>query len=256
MPDDDLNVVQEEFNRAALSFAARTKDRFDDLPAAEFARVTKNETVLEVGCGTGNFLRHFLGKAEPCIGLDITAGMLEVAHRDHPELSLVRGDARRLPFGPGSVDLVATAQALHHIWDPVPVLMEMRRVAGEGGRVLIVDQHSTENYEQTALMNQLEIIRDPSHAATRPPSAFRIIVRAAGLEVIDEHFWEGTNRLSQWMWPGEFPEERIDRVREFIEHHGPDTGMDWHKEGDDWIFTRRRLMLLTKPVFSQRFGVT
>lgn len=245
-PDDDLTTLTDEFNRAAEAFSQRTKDRFDEMPAPDFSGVQPHETVLEVACGTGNFLRHFLDRAAICIGLDITPGMLAMARKDHPELRLVQGNARKLPFPSGSIDLVTTAQAIHHMWDPIPVLMEMRRVAGASGRVLIVDQHATESYEQAALMNQLEVIRDPSHAVSRPPSAFRIMLASAGLKIVDENLWEGTNRLSQWMWPGEYPEERIAAVTEFITKHGHETGMDWRQEDDDWIFTRRRIMLLAK----------
>ncbi|MBE3076066.1 MAG: hypothetical protein IMZ75_14165 [Actinobacteria bacterium] len=73
------------------------------------------------------------------------------------------------------------------------------------------------------------------------------MVQAAGLEIADERLWEGRNTFSQWMWPGEFPEERIERVRDFVERHGADTWMDFRKEeADDWSFCRRRLMLLAK----------
>jgi ubiquinone/menaquinone biosynthesis C-methylase UbiE len=239
-------AIQEEFERAAAAFAERTKYRFDDLPATEFSRVQGHETVLDVGCGTGNFLRQFRGHAARLIGLDLTAGMLGVARAAHPDLELVQGNARRLPFASASVDLVTSAQALHHMWDPIPVVMEMRRVAGPGGRVMVVDQHTTESYEQASFMNQLEAIRDPSHAVSRPPSAFRIVIASSGLEIVDEHLWEGTNRLSQWMWPGEFPEERIEKVRDFIEKHGPETGMNWERDGDDWVFARRRMMILAE----------
>lgn len=246
MPEErhGTEILQEEFNRAAATFAQRTKGRFDEMSAPEFSRIQPHESILEVGSGTGNFLSLFSGRAARCIGLDITPGMLDVARKEHPEIELVQGDARRLPFLSGSVDVVASAQALHHIWDPIPVVMEMRRVAGQGGRVLIVDQHTTESYEQASSMNQLELIRDPSHAVSRPPSAFRVIVQSAGLEIVDEHLWEGKNRLSQWMWPGEFPDERIEQVRRFIAERGAETGMDWEPDGDDWIFTRRRMMLL------------
>lgn len=243
---DPIKTLQAEFNRAAQGFAERTKGRFDEMGAPDFARIQAHESVLEVGCGAGNFLQLFEDRAARCIGCDITPGMLAVARSQHPGLELIQGDARRLPFRSGSVDVVASAQALHHIWEPVPVLMEMRRVAGEHGRVLIVDQHATESYEQAAFMNQLEAIRDPSHAVSRPPSAFRVIVRSAGLEIEDEHLWEGTNRFSQWMWLGEFPEQRIADVRAFIEKFGPETGMNWERDGDDWIFTRRRIMLLAR----------
>lgn len=243
---DDRKVVKEEFERAASGFAQRTAGRFEAMDVARFARAKPHGSVLEIGAGTGNFLAAFREKASRRIALDLTPGMLREAGRRHEGLELVLGDGARLPFKAGSVDLVAAAQLLHHIWEPVPILMEMRRVAGKDGRVLVVDQHAGEHYEEQVFMNRLEVMRDPSHAVSRPPSAFRIMVQAAGLEVVEERLWEGEDRLSQWMWPGEFPEERIEAVRDFIERFGAETGMDWHKEEDDWVFTRRRIMILAQ----------
>jgi hypothetical protein len=114
------------------------------------------------------------------------------------------------------------------------------------GRMLLVDQVSTESYEQAAFMNEMEIIRDPSHAVSRPPSAMRIIVRAAGFDIEDETLWSGKNRFSKWMWPGEFPDERIAAVRDFVERFGHETGMEFKPDGDDFVFTRRRIMILAR----------
>jgi hypothetical protein len=123
----------------------------------------------------------------------------------------------------------------------------MRRITAPGGRVLVVDQAATEHFEEAVAMTELEILRDPSHAASRPPSAFRILFRAAGLEITDERVVEDRQWLSKWMWPGEFPEERIEAVRAFIERRGAETGMAFERDGDDWAFTRRRVMLLATP---------
>lgn len=242
-----LETLRDEFERASELFNQRTRGRFDDLGAVQFARVRAGETVVEVGAGAGNFLSLFRGVAGRLVGVDLVEGMLRKGRADAPDLIAVVADGNRLPFRDRSIELVASAQALHHIFRPVPVLQEMRRVAAPGGRVLLVDQVSTESFEESMVRNELEVLRDPSHAASRPPSAFRIMVRAAGLEILDERIVEGTQRLSSWMWPGEFPDERIDTVRAFIEERGGETGMEFRREGDDWAFTRRRMMILAAP---------
>ena len=242
MADHDA-TVRAEFDRAAAAFGERTKGRFDAMDPVAFARTVPGETVVEVGAGTGNFLALFADVAGPRIAVDLTPSMLKEARR-HEGLHLVAGDGRRLPLRSASIDLVASAQALHHVHDPVVVVKEMRRVARPGGRVLLVDQVATERYEEALMMSRLELARDPSHAMSRPPSAYRMMVRAAGLEILDERVTESEQRLSSWMWPGEFPEERIAAVGELIEKIGPETGMGFERDGDDWVFVRRRLMLL------------
>jgi ubiquinone/menaquinone biosynthesis C-methylase UbiE len=238
--------VQAEFGRAAAAYAERTEGRFDALDVAAFSRVASSETVLEVGAGTGNFLALFAEHSARRVALDLTHGMLAEAGRRDPNLTLVQADGARLPFPSRSVDLVASAQALHHIQQPLPVLMEMRRVSASTGRVLIVDQIATESYEQLAFMNELEALRDPSHASSRPASVMRMLMASAGLEIVDEQIHEERSRLSKWMWPAEFPPERIERVQRFIELFGHETGMDFERAGDDWTFTRRRMMILAR----------
>ena len=241
---DDRRAIQKEFERVADLFAERTKGRFDDLDAVTFSRVRPGSLVAEVGAGTGNFLTLFSNVTGRLLAIDLTPAMLEVARRKQEGIEVLAADGAKLPIASRSIDLVATAQALHHIHEPVPVISEMGRVAKEDGNVLIVDQVCTESYENAAIMNELEVIRDPTHAATRPASAFRIMVQKAGLEIVDERLWQGRARFSEWMWRGEFPQERIAATLGFIEKFGGATGMNWEREGDDWTYTRRRLMIL------------
>lgn len=246
MTRSDRRAVQDEFTRVASSFAERTRGRFDALGVTRFARVRPHDTVLEVGAGTGNFLGLFSGTARHLIALDLTHSMLIQARARLGDAGFVEGDGARLPLASRSVDLVTSAQTLHHIHEPVPVLEEMRRVVTPPGRVLLVDQVATESYEEMAFMNELEALRDPTHAASRPPSTMRMLVTAAGLRIVDEAFHEDRSTFSAWMWPEEFPEGRIERVRRFIERFGAETGMEFEREGGDWSFTRRRMMLLAQ----------
>ena len=239
-------VLRSEFERASATFAQRTRGRFDALNVVEFARLSGGETVLEVGAGTGNFLNLFQRAARRLAGVDLTPAMLYEARRQWPDMELIVADGARLPLESSSVELVATAQTLHHIWEPLPVLKEMRRVMAPEGKLLIVDQVATERFEEAVMMNKLETVRDPSHASSRPPSALRTLLRVAGLDIAAEKLVDEEGRLSQWMSPQEFPAARIQKVRDFIDEHGATTGMDFRRDGDDYVFTRLRFMALAR----------
>jgi ubiquinone/menaquinone biosynthesis C-methylase UbiE len=236
-------LVQDEFDRAAEGFAERTAHRFDNLGAVEFSRLEPGEMVVEVGAGSGNFLALF-ERAGRRVALDLTPAMLQVGRHRHPEIEAVCCDGARLPLADASVDLCCSAQALHHIRKPLPVVKEMRRVTRPTGRVLIVDQFAPESFEQATALYELEVLRDPSHAASRPASAFRTIVLAAGLSILDERITSQQTRFSEWMWPGEYPMERIEAVRSFIARRGHETGKGFERDGDDWVFASRRIFLL------------
>ena len=211
-----------------------------------FSRVEKGATVMEIGAGTGNFLHLFHEVAAKLIAVDVTEEMLAVARGQFPSMQLVMGDGALLPFRSRSVDLVSCAQMLHHVHQPLPLLKEMRRVCADDGAVLVIDQAAPESYEQTAFMNQLEAIRDPSHAASRSPSALRVLLQTAGLEVVEEKVTVVTQTMSRWMAPGEFPEERFAQVEDFIERFGDETGMRFRREDGEWAFDRARVMFLCR----------
>ena len=238
--------MREEFTRAAATFAERTKGRFDHMNVVEFSKVGAGATVLEVGAGTGNFLNLFSGEDRRLIAVDLTEEMLREAQLNFPDMDLVLADGKALPFASRSVDLVACAQMLHHVHDPLPLLKEMRRVATDDGSVLVVDQVAPESYEQTAFMNQLEAIRDPSHATSRSRSSMRVLLQSAGLEIVEESLATSTQTMSNWMGAGEFPEERFPAVEEFIEKFGVETGMNFRRENDEWAFDRHRMMFLCR----------
>jgi SAM-dependent methyltransferase len=239
-------VLRSEFERTSQTFDERTKGRFDDMGVVEFSGVGDQAKVLEVGVGTGNFLSLFAGRARELIGIDLTPAMILKARISFPDYGLVLADGAKLPLGTRSVDLSTTAQTLHHIWEPLPVLTEMRRVTVESGKVLIVDQVAPERFEQAIAMNELEMMRDPSHASSRPPSALRTLIRVAGLRIVDERIVELRHEFSNWMPSIEFPPERIEKVKSFIDKHGDATGMNFEKVGNDYTYDRRRMMILAE----------
>lgn len=239
---DHRKVLQAEFERAAKTFGERTKGRFDQMGVVDFSRPHEGDTVVEVGGGTGNFLALFEPIHGLLVAIDVTHGMLAEARASHPVIQAVVAEGERLPLADRSVDMVACAQMLHHVWEPAEILQEMRRVTRD--RVLVVDQVATEVSSEAKAMSELETIRDPSHAVSRPPSELRRLVEASGLRVLEERVVERKERFSSWMWPGEFPEDRIEAVRGFIETRGDATGLQFERDVDDYVYLRRRMMLL------------
>jgi SAM-dependent methyltransferase len=84
--------------------------------------------VLEVGCGTGHWLR------EGDLGVDLSAAMLARVKRGHR----ANADAGALPFRSGAFDLVFTVNAIHHFPDKAGFIAEARRVLRARGSLAIV----------------------------------------------------------------------------------------------------------------------
>jgi ubiquinone/menaquinone biosynthesis C-methylase UbiE len=106
------------------------------------ARPQDGMKVLEIGCGTGTNLELFADAGCEVAGVDLSPSMMDLAKRklgDRADLRL--GDASEMPFADGSFDLVLSFLTLHEMPPEVrtPVMREMVRVAGSGGRLLLID---------------------------------------------------------------------------------------------------------------------
>jgi SAM-dependent methyltransferase len=111
----------------------------------ELAGVTSSPRILEVGCGTGNYIASMAAMASTCCsGLDPSSGMLDVARRKSAAVSWFQGSAESLPFPDGSFDLVYSVDVVHHVQDRPAFIREAFRVLAGGGRfVTATDSEET-----------------------------------------------------------------------------------------------------------------
>jgi len=100
-----------------------------------------SESVLEIGCGTGHFTRWLSDQGLAAVGLDLSAAMLQEA-RSLAGVSLVQGDARRLPFADGAFDLTALVTTLEFLERPRESLAEALRVARRGVMLGVLNRWS------------------------------------------------------------------------------------------------------------------
>jgi ubiquinone/menaquinone biosynthesis C-methylase UbiE len=97
--------------------------------------------VLEVGCGTGVFTRVLaaLPQVRSVVGVDLAESLVEKARELAPGLRFEQGDARSLPFGDASFDVVVFDSTLSHVPEPGRALGEAFRVLRPGGLLAAFD---------------------------------------------------------------------------------------------------------------------
>jgi ubiquinone/menaquinone biosynthesis C-methylase UbiE len=104
------------------------------------------EKVLDIGCGTGFFLRTLALRcpnAVELVGVDPAAPMIEVATElaSDPRISFLGGiGAEHLPFEDDEFDVVTAITSFDHWSHQRSGLMECLRVLNPGGRLVLVDQ--------------------------------------------------------------------------------------------------------------------
>jgi SAM-dependent methyltransferase len=97
---------------------------------------------LDAGCGTGFQTALLVDLGWTAVGLDLSAGLLDVARRRHAAARFARGDLRALPWRDGAFDLVVCCgSTLSFVARPERAVAELARVLGPGGRLLLEVEH-------------------------------------------------------------------------------------------------------------------
>jgi SAM-dependent methyltransferase len=119
---------------------------YSGVERALMAFVGPNATarVLEVGCGTGHWLRLLGESGIRVAGVDASGNMLSYARARAPGAALAHGSSEHLPWRSQTFERVFCINAFHHFEDKVGFLSEARRVLVPGGQVMTVglDPHT------------------------------------------------------------------------------------------------------------------
>jgi len=91
---------------------------------------------LDVGCGAGGFATRLGRVADDVVAVDRAPEPLATC-AERGLRSVVRCDARALPFDDASFDLVTLFDVLEHVRDERAALAETRRVLRPGGRLFV-----------------------------------------------------------------------------------------------------------------------
>ncbi|MDM9624298.1 class I SAM-dependent methyltransferase [Rhizobium sp. S152] len=137
-------------------------------PFVDFAGLSDNERVLDVGCGNGS-LTFFLpqaAKVKEIVAIDYSPVFVEdiVRANTDPRISVRQADAMALPFENGSFDRALSLLVLHFVSDPDKAISEMRRVVRPGGVVAAaVWDHMGGMPGMRMLLDTAAMLDDDSH---------------------------------------------------------------------------------------------
>lgn len=162
------------------------------------------QRVLEVGCGTGVFLRAASDCGARVVGLDASTELIELARERVPEAELHVGDMQFLPFESDTFDAVTGFNSFFFAADMVAALREAGRVARPGSPVVIQVWGRPERCDLTAMKQAIQSLLPPA----APPSAQPGLWQAGVLEGMAEAAGLTPRSAFDLSWAYEFEDEQ------------------------------------------------
>ncbi len=140
LQDWEASAVATAFSKAAIHYdsAARLQQEVGTLLFDKLTNcLTDNQSVLDIGAGTGYCTELFTGHATNIVALDITPAMLvQARHRLGVNASYIAADTQLLPIKDDTVDLVFANLVLQWCVDLSDVFSEFKRVLKNGGQIV------------------------------------------------------------------------------------------------------------------------
>ena len=166
--------------------------------------VEPGQLVLDIGCGSGAFVRLVADRGARAFGVDASESLIEIARSRTPEADLRAGEMQELPYDDDTFDLVTGFNSFFFADDIVAALREAGRVAKPGAPVVIQVWGPPERCDLTATRGALApFLPAPDPDAPAPPQLWRPGV----LEQIAEQAGLTPTDAFDVSWAYDFPDE-------------------------------------------------
>jgi len=130
------------FNERELEF---TGDMYFDIVTPEM--LNTQSTVIDIGCGSGRWIKYLDGRYKKMIGLDPSDAIFAADKLlgENNKVELVRSSTDHIPFPEGSFDFAYSLGVLHHIPDTEKALSDSVKILRSGGYFLVYLYYKFDN---------------------------------------------------------------------------------------------------------------
>lgn len=196
----------------------------EDLAAMLAAAALRgDERVLDAGSGAGHTALTFAPHVAHVVSVDLAAAMLaqgemQAQERGLSNMEFRQGDVEALPFAEGTFDLVVSRYSAHHWPHPQRALEEFCRVLRPGGRLLLSDIVSYDDFTADTHLQTLELLRDRSHVRDHTVHAWQTMLQAAGFAAELAFTWSLRLEFDAWVRRIATPPDDVATIRRLFDH--------------------------------------
>lgn len=172
----------------AIPVLSALLSRFWRRHEARMPRWVEGGRLLDVGCGTGDFLAQMRDIGWSVLGVEPARAAVEQAQRQG--VPVVEGELVDVGLSPDAFDAVRMSGVLEHVRDPWAVLTEVHRVLRPGGEV-IVNLQNIRSWNARLLRGYWHHLDTPRHLTHFEPRSLGDALRQLGFEQIRFDFCSG-----------------------------------------------------------------
>lgn len=201
------------------------------------AGLTGSEQVLDAGSGAGHTALAFAPRVAKVVSVDLSEAMLSqgrwlAAERGLTNLDFRQADVEQLPFAGSMFDVITTRYSAHHWPHPLHALAEFRRVLRPGGRLLISDIVSFDDFTTDTHVQSIELLRDPSHVRDHTVQAWLSMLAAEGWHAEAVFTWSLRLDFADWVQRMATPPASVEMIRRLLDGAPAEVRAALHVEPD------------------------
>ncbi len=132
----------EKYNRWYLSQYGSWVGQLEFSLLSQLIPAVKNDSLLDVGCGSGYFTRKFADNGLNVTGIDPDPAMIDFANSQNSDIHYIIGNALELPFNKNEFDYSSAITSLCFIDQYQSALAEMWRVSKKGMILGLLNRNS------------------------------------------------------------------------------------------------------------------
>lgn len=108
------------------------------------SHIRGNVLILDVGCGTGDFIKEIARQVDKIVGVDASSKLISIARqnlKDISNISLIQGDIDSIKIPKEYFNFIISLWTLPNIDDPIPFIKKIKPALKQGG-VIYIDTYS------------------------------------------------------------------------------------------------------------------
>lgn len=246
-------IVRKQFDKQAENFSSWsvTKNIEYQKGYFDFCKLSSQDTLLDIACGTGEFAIFAAPKVKYVHGIDISRRMIEIAKKQAAEettrnINFLCHPVEKTPFEDESFSIVTCRSAFHHFHDYDSIFDEMTRCCQKGGRISVQDIVAYSEDKINRFFEEFEKEVDVSHHKALSKVYIKSLYDQRSIKIVNTFEIEIELHFQEYLGHAQQSAESKSKIGNLLENGltDPDVSKYFIIKDRDLFFKREVFLIL------------